>query len=158
MMDMSEKGERTMTKLSANDKIRLIDAGAIGKKKVPEFDVGDTVRVNVRIVEDEKTRIQAYEGVVIKKTRGGMSAAFTVRRISYGEGVERTFPLYSPSIDKIVIVKKGTVRRAKLYYLRDKVGKRASRIEEKIGVEGIGEQEAGEQATAAPAAEKPAQE
>ncbi len=97
----------------------------------PEFRVGDTVRVFVRIQEDDKTRIQPYEGVAIARKGGSSREMFTVRRVSYGEGVERTFFLHSPMIEKVLVVKRGSVRRAKLYYLRDKVGK-ASRIEERF--------------------------
>ena len=95
------------------------------------FNVGDTVRVHVKIKEEGKTRTQVFEGIVIKKKFRGQEGTFTVRRISYGEGVERTFPLHAPSVSKIEVKKKGTVRKAKLYYLRKKVGK-ASKIEEKI--------------------------
>lgn len=97
----------------------------------PDFKAGDTVRVFVRIQEDDKSRIQPYEGVAIARKGGSSRETFTVRRISYGEGVERTFYLHSPMIEKILVVKKGTVRRAKLYYLRKKVGK-AGRIEERF--------------------------
>lgn len=106
----------------------------ITDKKIPAFDAGDTVRVNVKIVEGEgdtaKTRIQAYEGVCIARGGKGINLTFTVRKISYGEGVERVFPLYSPSIDSIELVRRGTVRRSKLYYLRDRSGK-AARITER---------------------------
>ena len=101
------------------------------KENVPEFNVGDTVRVHNRIKEGAKTRIQMYEGTVIAKRGGGISATFTVRRVSYGVGVERTFPVNSPKLAKIEVVRKGKVRRAKLYYLRDRVGK-ATRVKEKI--------------------------
>ncbi|MBI3318924.1 MAG: 50S ribosomal protein L19 [Candidatus Omnitrophica bacterium] len=97
----------------------------------PPFKVGDTVRVFVRIAEEEKTRIQPFEGVVISRKGGSLRETFAVRRISYGEGVERTFTLHSPFIEKIQLVKQGTVRRAKLYYLRKKIGKGA-RIEERF--------------------------
>ena len=97
----------------------------------PPFKAGDTVRVFVRIQEDDKTRIQPFEGVVISRKGGSSRETFSVRRISYGEGVERTFYLHSPFIEKILVVKQGQVRRAKLYYLRKKVGK-ASRIEERF--------------------------
>jgi len=99
-------------------------------KEMPEFSPGDTVRVNVRVVEGERERVQAFEGVCIARKSGGINSAFTVRKISYGEGVERVFPLYSPSIDSIDIVRRGDVRRAKLYYLRGLTGKSA-RIAEK---------------------------
>lgn len=97
---------------------------------IADFRPGDTVRVAVKIVEGDKERIQAFEGVVIRKTRGGNRATFTVRKVSYGIGVERTFPLHSPRIDKVHVVTRGHVRRAKLYYLRDLSGK-AARIQEK---------------------------
>ena len=95
------------------------------KSEVPAFDVGDTVKVSVKVVEGTRERIQAYEGVVIAKRGGGISETFTVRRISFGVGVERTFPLHSPKIAGIQVVKKGKVRRAKLYYLRNLTGKAA---------------------------------
>ena len=96
---------------------------------LPDFSVGDRVRVHIRIVEGEKERIQAFEGIVIARKHGGMDETFTVRRVTYGEGVERIFPLNSPSIDKIEILTRGATRRAKLYYLRDRSGK-ASKIKE----------------------------
>ena len=95
------------------------------KKDVPAFEVGDTVKVYVKVVEAGKERLQAYEGVVIAKRNGSIRESFTVRRISYGVGIERTFPLHSPRIDKVEVVRHGKVRRAKLYYLRDRVGKSA---------------------------------
>jgi len=98
--------------------------------KVPSFAPGDTLRVNVRVVEGERERIQAFEGVCIGRKNAGINSAFTVRKLSYGEGVERVFPLYSPSIDSIDVVRRGDVRRAKLYYLRGRTGKSA-RIAEK---------------------------
>ena len=98
----------------------------------PHFKAGDTVRVFVRIQEDDKTRIQPFEGVVISRKGGSIREMFTVRRISYGEGVERSFLLHSPFIEKVLVVKRGNVRRAKLYYLRRKVGK-GTRIEERFG-------------------------
>ena len=97
---------------------------------LPEFRPGDTVRVHVKIVEGDKERVQAFEGVVIRKTRGANRATFTVRKVSYGIGVERTFPLHSPRIDRIRVMTRGQVRRARLYYLRGLSGK-AARIEEK---------------------------
>ena len=102
-------------------------------KEIPDFGPGDTVLVNVKVVEGERTRIQAYEGVCIGRAGSGLNENFTVRKISYGEGVERVFPLYSPMIDSIKIVRRGKVRRAKLYYLRDRRGKSA-RISENTGV------------------------
>jgi large subunit ribosomal protein L19 len=102
-------------------------------KKIPEFSPGDTLRVNVKIKEGERERIQAYEGVCIARSGGGLSANFTVRKISFGEGVERVFPLYSPNLDSIQLVRKGKVRRAKLYYLRDRRGKSARIAERTTG-------------------------
>ncbi|MCC6775045.1 MAG: 50S ribosomal protein L19 [Hyphomicrobiales bacterium] len=99
-------------------------------KEIPEFGPGDTVLVNYKVVEGERTRIQAYEGVCIGRAGGGLNESFTVRKISYGEGVERVFPLYSPMIDSIKIIRRGKVRRAKLYYLRGRRGK-AARISER---------------------------
>lgn len=95
------------------------------KKEVPQFDVGDTVKVFVKVVEGDKERLQAYEGIVIAKRNGSVRETFTVRRISYGVGVERTFPLHSPRIDRIEVIRKGKVARAKLYYLRERTGKSA---------------------------------
>ena len=100
------------------------------KRAVPDFAPGDTVVVNVKVVEGDRSRVQAYEGVVIARSGGGLNENFTVRKISYGEGVERVFPVYSPLIDSIKVVRKGDVRRAKLYYLRGRTGKSA-RIAEK---------------------------
>ena len=94
-------------------------------KDMPDFEPGDTVLVNVKVVEGERTRVQAYEGVCIGRSGAGLNENFTVRKISYGEGVERVFPLYSPMIDSIKIVRRGKVRRAKLYYLRARRGKKA---------------------------------
>jgi large subunit ribosomal protein L19 len=94
-------------------------------KTIPDFEPGDTVIVNVKVKEGERSRVQAYEGVVIARSGGGLNESFTVRKISYGEGVERVFPLYSPMIDSVKVVRRGKVRRAKLYYLRDRRGKSA---------------------------------
>lgn len=105
-------------------------------KKIPEFSPGDTVRVNVKVVEGTRERVQAFEGVCIARKSAGINSAFTVRKISYGEGVERVFPLYSPRIDSIDLVRRGRVRRAKLYYLRDRRGKSA-RIAERTSGHGI---------------------
>ena len=99
-------------------------------KEIPDFGPGDTVIVNVKVVEGERSRLQAYEGVCIARSGGGINQSFTVRKISYGEGVERVFPLYSPMVDSIKVVRRGKVRRAKLYYLRGLRGKKA-RITEK---------------------------
>ncbi len=101
------------------------------ERPVPEFAPGDTVRVHYKIIEGTRERIQVYEGVVIARSSRGLNSAFTVRKISYGEGVERVFPLYSPRIERIEVVRRGAVRRAKLYYLRSRRGKRA-RIAEKV--------------------------
>src|ERR1700726_3004719 len=98
-------------------------------KEIPEFQPGDTVLVNVKVVEGERTRVQAYEGVCIGRAGSGLNENFTVRKISYGEGVERVFPLYSPMIDSIKLVRRGKVRRAKLYYLRGLRGKAARIVE-----------------------------
>jgi large subunit ribosomal protein L19 len=99
-------------------------------RPVPAFAAGDTVRVNVKVIEGTRERVQAFEGVVIARRNRGVNSSFTVRKISYGEGVERVFPLYSPRIDSIDVVRKGRVRRAKLYYLRGRTGK-AARITER---------------------------
>ncbi|MGE0665948.1 MAG: 50S ribosomal protein L19 [Sphingomonadales bacterium] len=99
-------------------------------KTIPEFAPGDTVRVNVRVIEGNRERVQAFEGVCIGRKNDGLNSSFTVRKISYGEGVERVFPLYSPRLDSIELVRRGQVRRAKLYYLRGRTGKSA-RIAEK---------------------------
>ena len=109
------------------EEMQRVSAG----KTIPDFQPGDTVVVNVKVKEGERSRVQAYEGVVIARTGGGIQESFTVRKISYGEGVERVFPIYSPNIDSIKVVRRGKVRRAKLYYLRDRRGKSA-RIAERI--------------------------
>jgi large subunit ribosomal protein L19 len=98
-------------------------------RKLPDFSAGDTVRVNVKVTEGTRTRIQAYEGVCIARKGGGLNESFTVRKISYGEGVERVFPVYSPMIDSVDVVRRGKVRRAKLYYMRDLRGKAARIVE-----------------------------
>jgi|TARA_B110000459_G_C16253932_1_gene334708 large subunit ribosomal protein L19 len=105
--------------------------GLIKNKKVAQFHPGDTVRVNVKVREGARERIQAFEGVCIAKRNRGLSSTFTVRKISFGEGVERIFPIFSPSVDSVVLVRSGSVRRAKLYYLRELTGKKA-RIVERI--------------------------
>ena len=102
------------------------------KRAVPDFEQGDTVRVNVRVTEGNRTRVQAYEGVCIARKGSGLNQSFTVRKISYGEGVERVFPLYSPLVESVDVVRRGKVRRAKLYYLRGRRGKSA-RIAENVG-------------------------
>jgi large subunit ribosomal protein L19 len=112
------------------DKIKLIEK-EYSKKEMPKFDVGDTIRVMTKIPEGpDKVRLHPFEGVVISKEGSGVNQKFTVRKVSYGEGIERVFPLFSPAIERIELVKTGKVKRAKLYYLRAKVGKRATKIEE----------------------------
>lgn len=101
-------------------------------KDIPEFRAGDTVRIGVRVVEGERVRTQNFEGVCIARTNRGMGSNFTVRKISFGEGVERVFPLYSPNIESITVVRRGIVRRAKLYYLRGRTGKRARIAERRL--------------------------
>ena len=101
------------------------------KTDVPKFNIGDGVKVYIRITEGEKSRIQLFEGTVIAKHGGGISETFTVRRVAYGVGVEKTFPIHSPNVDKIVVFREAKVRRAKLYYLRDRVGK-AAKVKEKV--------------------------
>ncbi len=107
--------------------IQQLDSEHIEKlgKTIPDFQPGDTVIVNVKVKEGERSRVQAYEGVCIARSGAGFQESFTVRKISYGEGVERVFPVYSPNIDSIKVVRRGVVRRAKLYYLRDRRGKSA---------------------------------
>ena len=107
--------------------IQQIEAEEIAKasKDIPAFRPGDTVRVGVKVIEGERTRVQNYEGVCIARSNKGIGSNFTVRKMSFGEGVERVFPLYSPNIDSIGVVRRGVVRRAKLYYLRGRTGKRA---------------------------------
>ncbi|WP_374279829.1 50S ribosomal protein L19 [Novosphingobium sp.] len=119
--------------------IQQIEAEEIAKaaKEIPEFRPGDTVRVGVKVIEGERSRVQAYEGVCIARANKGINSNFTVRKMSFGEGVERVFPLYSPNIDSITVVRKGVVRRAKLYYLRGRTGKRA-RIAERRDVRNEG--------------------
>lgn len=108
---------------------KQIDA-AVAERAIPEFGPGDTLKINVKVVEGSRERVQAFEGVCIARTNRGISSSFTVRKISYGEGVERVFPLYSPRIQNIEVMRRGAVRRAKLYYLRGRTGK-AARIAEK---------------------------
>ena len=108
-------------------------------RKIPNFQAGDTLRVNVRIKEGERERVQAYEGVCIGRSGGGLHENFTVRKISFGEGVERVFPLLSPMIESIEVKRRGVVRRAKLYYLRDRRGKSARIAERTMGSRGAGE-------------------
>ena len=135
--------------------IEQIEAEQIARlteeRPIPAFAPGDTVRVHFKVVEGSRERIQVYEGVVIARTSSGVSSAFTVRKISYGEGVERVFPLYSPRIDRIEVVRRGKVRRAKLYYLRSRRGKRA-RIAERVD-----RRQFAEETGAAPEPEVPAE-
>ncbi len=119
-------------KLNKKEEARLLEAG----KTIPDFSAGDTLVVQVRITEGTRTRLQAFEGVCIARSGTGLNESFTVRKISYGEGVERVFPVYSPLVEAIEIKRKGKVRRAKLYYLRDRRGKSA-RISERTTGRGI---------------------
>ncbi|MCM1578175.1 MAG: 50S ribosomal protein L19 [Ruminococcus sp.] len=112
------------------DALKLI-SGSCLKSEVPAFEVGDTVKVHVRIKEGQKYRIQIFEGTVIAKRHGGISETFTVRRVAHGCGIERVFPLHSPVVDKVEVVRHGKVRRSKLYYLRDRVGK-AAKVKQQI--------------------------
>ncbi len=113
------------------DALKLIAQDSLKAEK-PSFEIGDTIRIGVKIREGERERIQEFEGTVIAKNGSGISETFTVRRVSYGVGVERVFPIHSPNVAEVKIVRRGKVRRAKLYYLRDRVGK-ASKVKEKIG-------------------------
>jgi large subunit ribosomal protein L19 len=135
--------------------IQELEAEAIAAfnetKKIPEFRPGDTLRVGVRVVEGERTRIQNYEGVCIARSNRGINSNFTVRKMSFGEGVERVFPLYSPNIESIAVVRRGAVRRAKLYYLRGRTGK-AARIAERRDLR-AGPQPKAEAETATPQTE-----
>ena len=112
------------------DLIKMLDQQNL-KAEAPEIRVGDTVRVHIKIKEGAKERIQTFEGTVIAKKHGGVNETFTVRRISYGVGVEKVFPVHSPLVEKVELVRKGKVRRAKLYYLRDRVGK-AAKVKERL--------------------------
>lgn len=112
------------------DALQLISKDSM-KENVPEIFVGDTVKVHVNIKEGDKSRIQVFEGTVIAKKHGGISETFTVRRVAHGCGIERVFPIHSPAVNKVEIVRKGKVRRAKLYYLRDRVGK-AAKVKEQV--------------------------
>jgi len=111
-------------------------AAIAAKRAIPQFAPGDTVKVNVRVVEGDRTRVQAYEGLVIARSGGGLNENFTVRKMSYGEGVERVFPIYSPLIDSIEVLRRGKVRRAKLYYLRGRTGKSARIAERQRAIVG----------------------
>jgi large subunit ribosomal protein L19 len=128
-----------------NEQVAKLTAG----KDIPDFQPGDTLLVNVKVVEGERSRVQAYEGVCIGRAGAGLNENFTVRKISYGEGVERVFPLYSPMIDSIKVVRRGKVRRAKLYYLRGRRGKSARIVER--------QEHGGGQAATAAAGEKAAE-
>ncbi len=118
-----------------NEQMAKLTAG----KEIPDFQPGDTVVVHVKIVEGERSRVQAYEGVCIGRSGGGLNESFTVRKISYGEGVERVFPVMSPMIDSIKVVRRGKVRRAKLYYLRSLRGKSARIVEKQDRAAAVGE-------------------
>lgn len=120
------------------DELDKLHINKIGEKKLPEFSPGDTLKVNVRIIEGKRQRIQAYEGVCIAKKNRGINSTFTVRKISFGEGVERLFPVHSPNVESVEVIRSGKVRRAKLYYLRERTGKSAritEKIRKKIGVD-----------------------
>ncbi len=112
------------------DALRIIAESSL-KQTLPQFEIGDTVRVSVRIKEGERERVQVFEGTVIAKKHGGISETFTVRRFSYGVGVERVFPIHSPFVEKVEVVRKGKVRRAKLFYLRKRTGK-AAKVKQKL--------------------------
>jgi large subunit ribosomal protein L19 len=120
--------------------VESVEAGEIARltegRIIPAFSAGDTVRVNVKVVEGTRERVQAFEGVCIARRNAGVNSSFTVRKISYGEGVERVFPLYSPRLDSVELVRRGDVRRAKLYYLRGRRGK-AARIAERTTGHGL---------------------
>lgn len=123
-MNVYEEGGKVM------DLIKAIEAEQL-KNDPPVFNVGDTVKVHVKIKEGNRERIQIFEGIVLKRQNGGVRETFTVRRVSYGVGVERTFPVHSPNVEKVEVVRRGKVRRAKLYYLRERVGK-AAKVKELI--------------------------
>ena len=128
--DTNPSGPRFNTNQSTMDAMKIITEGMI-KEDRPEFNVGDTVRVSVRIKEGERERIQAFEGTVIAKKHGGVAETFTVRRTAYGVGIERVFPVNSPFVEKVEVVRKGRVRRAKLFYLRERTGK-AAKVKEQL--------------------------
>jgi large subunit ribosomal protein L19 len=127
-----------------------VDAASL-RKDIPQFRAGDELKVHVRVIEGNKSRIQVFQGIVLRRQGDGVRESFTVRKISYGVGVERTFPVHTPVIEKIELIKKGDVRRAKLYYLRDLRGKAAKIREKRDGVEGYGD---GILSTPEPIAEK----
>ena len=112
------------------DALKVISESSM-KKEVPAFNVGDTIKVHVKIQEGDKSRIQIFEGTVIAKKHGGVNETFTVRRVAHGCGIERVFPLHSPVVEQVEVIRRGKVRRAKLYYLRDRVGK-AAKVKEQI--------------------------
>lgn len=112
------------------DALKMIAEDSV-KKEIPKFEIGDTVRVDVNIREGERERVQAFEGTVIARKGSGVAETFTVRRVSYGVGVERVFPIHSPNVKDVKVIRRGRVRRAKLYYLRDRVGK-AAKVKEQI--------------------------
>ena len=112
------------------DALKVISESSM-KKEVPAFNVGDTITVHVKIQEGDKSRIQIFEGTVLAKKHGGVNETFTVRRVAHGCGIERVFPLHSPVVEKVEVIRRGKVRRAKLYYLRDRVGK-AAKVKEQI--------------------------
>jgi large subunit ribosomal protein L19 len=121
------------------DKIKAIENEQLRQNPLT-LNVGDTVKVHVKVKEGNRERIQVYEGTIIKKQRGGANETFTVRRVAYGTGVERTFPVNSPNVEKVEIVRPGTVKRAKLYYLRDRVGK-STRVKEDISARNVTEEQ-----------------
>jgi large subunit ribosomal protein L19 len=138
------RGKRRTNEMNLIQQIEAENiAKHVAKRAIPDFRPGDTLKVGVRVVEGERTRVQNYEGVCIARSNKGMGSNFTVRKISFGEGVERVFPLYSPNIDSIEVVRKGAVRRAKLYYLRGRRGKSA-RIAERRDTRGDVKQTSGE--------------
>src|SRR5712691_546293 len=131
-------GDFAMNLIQELEKEQFDKLSAAGKT-IPEFGPGDTVIVNVKVVEGDRSRVQAYEGVCIGRSGGGLNESFTVRKISYGEGVERVFPVMSPMIDSIKVVRRGKVRRAKLYYLRNLRGKSARIVEKQDRATAVGE-------------------
>jgi len=116
--------------MTSSEKLKVVCESQL-RNDLPAIEVGDTIRMRIKVKEADKVRVHPYEGTIIRKTGGGINAAFTVRKISFGEGVERTFPLHSPLIDNLTVVSKGVINRARLYYLRDRIGKKA-RVKKKI--------------------------
>src|SRR5689334_21617443 len=141
VLSRPERGSRA--KVKAMSIIQTLEREEVARvtqgKKIPDFAPGDTLVVNVKVVEGERTRVQAYEGVCIGRSGSGLNESFTVRKISYGEGVERVFPVLSPMIDSIKVVRRGKVRRAKLYYLRNLRGKSARIVEKTEHAKAVGE-------------------